>query len=225
MKSATSKLASNLGYNFDNIDHLDLALTHRSASKKHNERSEFLGDSVLNFVIAEALYNAFPEAKEGELSRYRATLVRKETLAEIAREINLGDCLKLGPGELKSGGFRRDSTLADGLEAVLAAILLDGGFEAVKQSILTLFENRIPAVSEKQLKDPKSRLQEYLQSTHKSLPEYNVVNTSGEAHNQSFTIECKVTDLNIKVTSVGKSRRKAEQSAAKQILMQLNVKE
>jgi len=224
LKSADTKLADNLGYAFHNHEHLDLALTHRSASKKHNERSEFLGDSVLNFVIAEALYQTFPEAKEGELSRYRATLVRKETLAEIAREINLGDCLKLGPGELKSGGFRRDSTLADGLEAVLAAILLDGGYEAVKQSILYLFQKRILSVAEKQLKDPKSRLQEHLQSTHKSLPEYTVVNTSGEAHNQSFTIECKIPDLNIKVTSVGKSRRKAEQSAAKQILTQLDVK-
>jgi len=219
-----NSLFKHLNYTFEDQAHIDLALTHRSASNQHNERSEFLGDSVLNFVISEALYREYPKAKEGELSRYRATLVRKETLAEIAREIDLGNYLVLGAGELKSGGFRRDSTLADGLEAVFAAVLLDGGYESAKNTILQLFETRIPVVADRQLKDPKSRLQEYLQSNKKTLPIYTVVETKGEAHDQMFTIECVVGEYNIKVTSTGKSRRKAEQSAAKQILTQLDVK-
>ncbi|MDX1811787.1 MAG: ribonuclease III [Gammaproteobacteria bacterium] len=223
MIEPASKLSRKLGYQFKDISHLELALTHRSAANQHNERSEYLGDSVLNFVVAEALYHQYPNAKEGELSRYRATLVRKETLAEIARELDLGNYLRLGSGELKSGGHSRDSTLADALEAVLAAVLLDSDFENAKKIILALFKNRIPEVSELQLKDPKSRLQEYLQSRKMALPLYDVVSVKGEAHDQSFTIQCTVKDLNIKVSSYGKSRRKAEQAAAKQILSQLNV--
>lgn len=225
MISPLEKLSKQLAYKFVNISHLELALTHRSASSRHNERSEFLGDSVLNFVVAEALFFEFPQAKEGELSRYRATLVRKETLAEIAREIGLGDYIVLGSGELKSGGFRRDSILADCLEAVLAAVLLDGGFESAKSVILKLFKDRIPDVSGLQLKDPKSQLQEFLQSRKLELPIYSVVDMKGEAHAQVFTIECAVKDLNIKVSSTGKSRRKAEQAAAKKILSQIDVKQ
>ncbi len=221
MSDSLEKLEKALQYQFSNISHLQLALTHRSASKIHNERAEFLGDSVLNFVISEALYHRYPKATEGELSRYRATLVRKETLAEIARELKLGDYVVLGSGELKSGGFRRDSILADALEAVLAAILLDGGFEAAKQTILSLFELRIPTVTDQQLKDPKSRLQEFLQSRQLHLPEYTVVTLEGEPHRQVFQVECQVKDLQISVEATGKSRRKAEQAAALKVLEQL----
>ena len=225
MTDKLKNLEKLLHYSFKDKSHLDLALTHRSASSKHNERSEFLGDSVLNFIIAEALYHCFSSAKEGELSRYRATLVRKETLAEIAREIDLRNYIVLGSGELKSGGFRRDSILADGLEALFASILLDDGFESVKNVILTLYGDRIEKVTDVQLKDPKSRLQEFLQSRHMELPIYNVISMKGEAHNQEFTIECIVNDLNQKVTASGKSRRKAEQAAAKILMNQIEAKE
>lgn len=223
MTLSIDKFAHKLNYQFNDISHLELALTHRSASGKHNERSEFLGDSILNFVIAEDLYNQFPKATEGELSRYRAILVRKETLAEIARELNIGDFIQLGSGELKSGGYRRDSILADALEAVFAAVLLDSGFDAAKKTILSLYQDRISNVIDKQLKDPKSRLQEYLQSRKQELPQYTIVSMTGDPHDQMFTIECWLANMNMKVTASGKSRRNAEQAAAKLLLKQIET--
>jgi len=208
------KLCRKIGYQFKSIEFLELALTHRSASSQHNERVEFLGDGVLNFVVAEALYHNYPNATEGELSRYRATLVNKDTLAEIAKELNLGDYIRLGSGELKSGGFRRASILADGLEAIIAAVLLDTGFESAKNLILNLFKNKIDVVSEQKLKDPKSRLQEYLQSRKQNLPLYTVMSIDGDPHNQTFKIKCDIPELNIVVEGKGSSRRKAEQLAA-----------
>ncbi len=222
--SKLGKLVKQLDYTFNDIAHLELSLTHRSASSRHNERSEYLGDSVLNFIVAEALFRQYADATEGELSRYRAILVRKETLADISRELNLGEYIVLGSGELKSGGFRRDSILADALEAVFAAILLDGGFDAIKKTILMLYKERIATVKDHQLKDPKSRLQEYLQSRKLGLPEYSVVTMAGEPHEQIFSIECRIKELNIKVTAGGKSRRKAEQAAAKILLSQIENK-
>lgn len=223
MSLAVTELQKALNYSFKDASHLQLALTHRSASKKHNERSEYLGDSVLNFVVAEALYHAFDDATEGELSRYRAILVRKETLAEISRQLKLGEYIVLGSGELKSGGYRRDSILADALEAVFAAILLDGGFDSVKATILSLYEDRISGVRERQLKDPKSRLQELLQSRRQGLPEYKVLSIQGEPHDQTFSVECLIKDMNMSVKAEGKSRRKAEQAAAKILLSQIEV--
>lgn len=218
MNSDTSKLCREINYQFIHPDLLTLALTHRSASSKHNERAEYLGDSVLNFVVAHALYETYPNATEGELSRYRATLVKKDTLAEIARDLDLGDYIRLGSGELKSGGYRRASILADALEAIIAAVLLDTGFESAKKLILFLFDAKVKAVSGKELKDPKSRLQEYLQSRQYDLPEYQVNSISGDPHLQHFTVNCHIPVLKIQTQGEGTSRRRAEQSAAEAAL-------
>jgi ribonuclease-3 len=214
LKTDTEKLCRLIDYQFDNAKLLQLALTHRSASSKHNERAEYLGDSVLNFVVAHALYDKFPSATEGELSRYRATLVKKDTLAEVARSLELGDYIKLGSGELKSGGFRRASILADALEALIAAVLLDSGFESAKKLILYLFGPKIETVNEIELKDPKSRLQEFLQSRKYDLPNYEVKSVTGEAHLQHFVVSCDIPLLAINTQGEGSSRRRAEQSAA-----------
>ena len=219
MNTDTSKLCRQINYQFIKPDLLTLALTHRSASSQHNERAEYLGDSVLNFVVAQALYEAYPKATEGELSRYRATLVKKDTLAEIARDLDLGDYILLGSGELKSGGHRRASILADGLEALFAAVLLDTGFESAKKLILFLFDSKVKAVSKKELKDPKSRLQEYLQSRQHDLPDYQVHSVSGDPHLQHFVVNCLIPVLSIQTQGEGSSRRRAEQSAAEAALM------
>jgi len=213
------KLCRIIEYQFNNPDFLELALTHRSASGQHNERAEFLGDSILNFVIANELYDQFPKATEGELSRYRATLVKKDTLAEIARKLELGNCIRLGSGELKSGGFRRASILADGLEALIAAVLLDGGYEAAKALIIRLFNEKLRQVDQQNLKDPKSRLQEYLQSRQKNLPQYSALTIVGDPHDQTFEMQCEIPELDITVKGVGSSRRKAEQKAAEAALV------
>lgn len=218
MNNNPEKLCRRINYQFTCEDHLQLSLTHRSASSQHNERSEYLGDSVLNFIVAHALYDEYPKATEGELSRYRATLVKKDTLAEIARELNLGDYIKLGSGELKSGGYRRASILADGLEALIAAVLLDGGFESAKTLIHFLFDSRVKSVAEKELKDPKSRLQEYLQSRKHDLPAYEVTSVSGDPHLQHFAVSCHIDILSIQTVGEGSSRRRAEQSAAEAAL-------
>jgi len=214
----TSNLCRLINYQFNKPDLLKLALTHRSASSQHNERAEYLGDSVLNFVVAHALYEKYPKATEGELSRYRATLVKKDTLAEIARELDLGEYIQLGSGELKSGGYRRASILADALEAVIAAVLLDGGFDAAKTLIHHLFEGKVDAVSKRELKDPKSRLQEFLQSRQHDLPEYQVSTVSGDPHLQHFVVNCFIPILSIQTQGEGSSRRRAEQSAAEAAL-------
>jgi len=217
-------LGRSLGYRFQDAGLLQAAVTHRSAGSDNNERLEFLGDAVLGYVIAEWLYRLFPEASEGQLSRLRATLVKKETLAAIARELKIGDYLRLGSGELKSGGYRRDSILADALEAILGGIVLDSGFKACNKSIHHLFAarvNRLSAVDE--LKDPKTRLQEYLQSRKLDLPDYAVTELSGQAHKQRFVVECSVASLQQSVLGKGSSRRRAEQAAAENMLAQLQA--
>ncbi|HAS7895179.1 TPA: ribonuclease III, partial [Vibrio cholerae] len=193
MTPPMNKLTSKLGYTFKETELLNLALTHRSANGKHNERLEFLGDSILSFVIADELYRRFPKVNEGDMSRMRATLVRGNTLAELGREFDLGDYLKLGPGELKSGGFRRDSILADAVEAIIGAIYLDSDLETARSIVLEWYHGRLeeikPGASQK---DPKTRLQEFLQGRRKPLPVYTVTNIKGEAHNQEFTVACEV---------------------------------
>ena len=198
------------------------ALTHRSASGRNNERLEFLGDAVLNLVIAQHLYLAFPEASEGDLSRLRARVVSAEPLAEVAAGIGLGDELQLGSGELKTGGFRRQSILADALEAVCGAVFLDGGLEAAQDVIHKLFDARIAVLpAPETLKDAKTRLQEYLQSRGYALPRYTVDRTEGEAHAQTFHVTCDVPDLGRRSQGSGSSRRRAEQEAAEQIILQI----
>ena len=223
MNSPIAKLEKKIGYQFNDAELINLALTHRSANGKHNERLEFLGDSILSFVIADDLYHRFPKVNEGDMSRMRATLVRGNTLAELGREFELGDHLKLGPGELKSGGFRRDSILADAVEAIIGAIYLDSDIEVVRGIILSWYKTRLdaikPGVSQK---DPKTRLQEFLQGRRKPLPAYTVTNIKGEAHNQEFTVECKVAGVDKPVIGKGTSRRKAEQAAAETALEQLS---
>ncbi|CDU05587.1 MULTISPECIES: ribonuclease III [Vibrio] len=223
MNSPIDKLERKIGYQFNDADLIHLALTHRSAAGKHNERLEFLGDSILSFVIADDLYHRFPKVNEGDMSRMRATLVRGHTLAELGREFELGDYLKLGPGELKSGGFRRDSILADAVEAIIGAVYLDSDTETVRGIILSWYQSRLeaiqPGVSQK---DPKTRLQEFLQGRRNPLPVYTVTNIKGEAHNQEFTVECEVAGVDKPVIGKGTSRRKAEQAAAETALEQLS---
>jgi ribonuclease-3 len=215
----TADLSTVLGYRFADPGLLQAALTHRSAGVPHNERLEYLGDALLNAVVAVEIFRRFPNAAEGELSRLRANLVREDTLANIARDIRLGEHLQLGPGELKSGGARRASILADTLEALVGAIYLDGGFSACDQVVLRLFQERwsdsrlITA-----LKDPKTRLQERLQSQRLPLPDYQLLEVQGQAHAQSFTVQCSIPGLEQSVTGVGSSRRKAEQEAAAKAL-------
>jgi ribonuclease-3 len=212
-----AKLSDTLGFEFREPRLLEEALTHCSAAGRNNERLEFLGDSILNFVIAESLFKAYPLASEGELSRLRASLVKRDTLAELARDLSLGECLKLGSGELKSGGFRRASILADALEAIFGAVYRDAGFEACQRLILALYRGRLaelPAAGE--LKDPKTRLQELLQAQQRALPVYNVLEVTGEAHAQHFTVECAAES--VRTVAVGTTRRKAEQEAARKAL-------
>lgn len=218
------QLQRKLGYAFKQIELLKQALTHRSASSGHNERLEFLGDSILSFVIANDLYHRFPKVDEGDMSRMRATLVRGNTLAELAREFDLGECLRLGPGELKSGGFRRESILADTIEALIGSIFLDSDIQTTERIVLAWYDTRLIEISpgDKQ-KDPKTRLQEYLQGRHLPLPSYLVVQVRGEAHDQEFTIHCQVSGIKESVEGVGSSRRKAEQAAAEQALKILEL--
>jgi ribonuclease-3 len=195
------------------------ALTHRSAAAVHNERLEFLGDSVLNCSVARLLYDAHPQADEGVLSRLRATLVNEDTLAQIARQMGLGEHLKLGPGELKSGGFRRASILADTLEAILGAIFLDSGFDTVAAVVGRLMAARLAALPAADLlKDPKTRLQEALQSRGIALPLYTLTAVAGDAHAQTFTVTCDVPTFGLAAVGEGGSRRRAEQLAATKLL-------
>ena len=195
------------------------ALTHRSASGPNNERLEFLGDAVLNLVVAHHLYAAFPAAAEGDLSRLRARIVSGEPLAEVAAALALGEALQLGSGELKTGGFRRQSILADALEAVFGAVYLDGGLAAAEGVIARLFQPRIAALpAPDELKDAKTRLQEYLQSRGFMLPRYTVERVEGEAHAQTFHVSCEVPALRLAAEGSGSSRRRAEQEAAERIL-------
>lgn len=215
MSDSFGKLGERIGYAFRQPELLRTALTHRSFGTPNNERLEFLGDSVLSVVVSEALYRKFPESDEGSMSRLRASLVNGETLAVIARRLQLGDVLRLGPGELKSGGFRRDSILAGTLEAVIGAVYLEGGFHAARDSILAVFRDELESVSLAGIaKDPKTRLQEFLQARRQALPEYRVTAVEGRDHEQRFHVECQVAGLEIPVQGEGGSRRKAEQAAA-----------
>ena len=220
MNSSAERLCAALGYAFRRPGLLEEALTHRSASPRNNERLEFLGDALLNLVMAEYLFQRYPQASEGELSRLRATLVRGVALAELARSLKLGEESWWGQGELRNGGPQRESILADALEAISGAVYLDGGLDACRALILHLYRNELTGLaSASELKDPKTRLQEYLQARQQPLPVYSVLEIRGEPHAQSFTVECAVADR--RAVAVGGSRRKAEQDAARQMLEQL----
>ncbi|WP_424141068.1 ribonuclease III [Psychromonas aquatilis] len=215
------RLEKRIGYQFSDFSLLKQALTHRSALGAHNERLEFLGDSILSFAISTDLYKRFPKVDEGDLSRMRATLVCGKMLSEIGREFVLSDCLILGPGELKSGGFRRDSIIADGVEAIIGAVFLDSDIDTVNKLVLSWFASRLtsikPGINQK---DPKTRLQEHLQSRKQALPVYEVLDVKGEAHNQQFTMSCKIDGMEA-MQGKGTSRRKAEQIAAQNMLTAL----
>jgi len=210
-----SKLNNLLGSEFLKTPHFKRAMTHRSANAKHNERMEFLGDSILGLVISDALYHRLPEASEGYLSRLRASLVNESVLAELSAELQLGKLLNLGAGEIRSGGINRKSILADALEALIASVYLERGLKDANTFVIALFESRLETLpQEDELKDPKSRLQEHLQSKGHDLPEYNLVGATGDAHRQTFTAECKIASLNITTHGVSSSRRRAEQISA-----------
>jgi len=219
LRRDSSQLCARIGYEFNDSDLIKTALTHRSASNKNNERLEFLGDSILGIVISEYLFNTLDKAQEGELSRIRASLVKGDKLAELANGIDLGDYIYLGSGELKSGGFRRASILADALEAIFGAVLIDAGYQRCKELILFIYKNELQALPKAaDIKDSKTQLQEFLQSRQLALPEYEVVNISGEPHQQNFTVSCQVAELDQVLEGMGGSRRKAEQDAASKML-------
>lgn len=224
-KKEIKNLQKKIKYNFSQIKLLKQALTHRSADSNHNERLEFLGDSILNSIITNNLYHRFPNIDEGNMSRMRAKLVRGNTLAQIAKEFNLGKCLYLGAGEFKNGGFLRESILANAIEAIIGSIFLDSDFTKTEKIILNWYLSRLTEITpgEKQ-KDPKTRLQEYLQSYHLPLPNYFLTKVQGEAHNQKFTIHCKISCTKKIILGKGTSRRKAEQEAAEKALKILNLK-
>lgn len=223
--SAIVDLFKKIGYEFADTNLLQLALSHRSVGKNNNERLEFLGDSILGFIIAEELFSRFPGANEGELSRFRAGLVKKSILAEIARELDLSSYLILGTGELKSGGATRESILADALEAVISAIYVDAGLDTCRQKLLKWFVSRLDKLDLKDpQKDAKTRLQEYLQSRKQQLPRYQIVEVQGKDHEQTFSVSCKIQDLDKPVTAQGYSRREAEQQAAEMVLARISHK-
>ena len=223
MSLSVDKLCDRLDYRFKQAELLQRALSHRSVGSENNERLEFLGDSILSYVISVELFQRFPKVDEGGLSRLRASMVKGDTLAILARELSLGDYLLLGPGELKSGGFRRSSILADAFEALLGAIYMDSDIATIQRVILHLFNERLSAVNpDTALKDPKTRLQEFLQSRQFPLPSYEVTNIAGKAHAQTFTVSCQIEGLEETVVADGSSRRKAEQTAAQLILEKLD---
>ncbi len=218
-----AQLQRALGYQFSDPQQLHMALTHCSASGQNNERLEFLGDSILNHIVAEALYSRFPSASEGQMSRMRASLVKGDTLAEVAIELELGEHLRLGVGERKSGGCRRSSILADALEAVVGAILLDSDVEQCRRRVLAWFAPRLQQLALGAAdKDAKTRLQEYLQGRSKPLPEYDLLSVQGEDHDQQFHVACRLSKPFLVVEGKGASRRKAEQDAATSALETLS---
>jgi ribonuclease-3 len=219
----TARLQQVLGYQFRDPDLLNLALTHCSAGGQNNERLEFLGDSIVNHIIAEALFLRFPASREGEMSRMRASLVKGDTLAEVALELELGDHLRLGSGERKSGGHRRASILADAFEAVVGAILLDSDVEQCRQCVLGWFDARLQQLSTGTVeKDAKTKLQEYLQGRSNPLPVYELLSVQGEDHTQQFQVACRLRNPKLVVEGSGSSRRKAEQDAATVALERLS---
>ncbi|MDB2372973.1 ribonuclease III [Psychrosphaera haliotis] len=218
MRTDYKQLQKKLGYEFSDESLLIQALTHRSFKGAHNERLEFIGDSLLGMFVAEALYFEFPKATEGELTRMRSQIVKGQTLTAIAKEFELSQWLLLGPGEMKSGGCRRDSILEDVIEAIIGSVYLDSNIEQCKEFVLKLVKKRLADVDPSNaLKDPKTQLQEWLQSRKRPLPVYEVINTTGQAHNQTFTVSCTLDDGQ-QLEATGTSRRKAEQSAARKAL-------
>lgn len=223
MKNGHPSLEKALGHAFSDSSLLEQALTHRSAGSRNNERVEFLGDSLLNMVIAETLFLRYPELEEGDLSRMRASLVNQDALAGVANELHLGEHLILGPGEMKSGGHRRASILADTLEAVFGAVYLDAGFQVVRETILRMFRERLEnPVSPEELKDAKTRLQEWVQARNLALPVYEVESVTGEPHSQIFRVSCVLQEGAVRATGQASSRRSAEQEAARRVLEVLN---
>jgi ribonuclease-3 len=218
------RLQQALGYAFRDESLLLRALSHRSTGAENNERLEFLGDGLINFLVGAALYHARGGDEEGALSRLRASLVREESLARLARDLRLGEYLRLGESELKSGGFRRDSILADTLEAVMAAVYLDGGFDASRDACHRLFLPLLATLPDAEtLKDAKTRLQEWLQAKGRPLPRYEVLTESGPAHRRHFTVRCALVDAEVVAEADGSSRRVAEQGAAEAMLVKLGV--
>lgn len=218
MNTNLNSLCKKLGYNFNDISLLEMALSHRSIGKNNNERLEFLGDSVIGYVMAEELYQRFGDDNEGNLSRYRSLLVKGDTLAIIARQIEVGQYLRLGGGELKSGGYRRASILADAMEAIIGAITLDSDIEQARLCILSWYRERLDNIKTLDLKDPKTRLQEYLQAKKFDLPQYQVISVNGKEHAQIFQVDCHVKELQSTITAEGSSRRAAEQKSAELML-------
>jgi ribonuclease-3 len=219
VRRSLDELYKILGYSFHNEELLRQALTHRSVRSRNNERLEFLGDSILNFVIAAHVYERYSEAPEGDLSRIRASLVNKDTLAKLGQKLQLGDFLALGAGELKSGGYRRQSILADAVEAIFGAVYLDSNISRCARFILKHYEGLLSEpVDVKFLKDPKTQLQEYLQSRQRDLPVYEMLEASGKPHAQTFKVRCSVAGMDETTVGTGKSRRRAEQEAASAML-------
>ena len=222
MVSNITQLQRRLGYVFNDPTLLSLALSHRSFASANNERMEFLGDAILGLVVTDYLYQQFPDAREGELSRMRSHIVRGESLAEVAKQLELGTDILLGPGEMKSGGHRRDSILGDTVEALLGAVYLDKGIDAARDRIYDWFKSLFDSALEiKPLKDSKTTLQEWLQQRGKSLPDYKLVDTGGEAHSRLFTVSCKIDAVGQEMTAIATSRRRAEQMVAEQLLTEL----
>ena len=215
----SEELCRKLGFQFSNKKLLKMALTHRSSDDQNNERLEFLGDSIVNFIIAEALYQQFPRAQEGDLSRLRASLINRDALGNLARGFDMGRYLFLGPGELKSGGGDRQSILSCAMEAIIGAIFLDAGFASARECVLKWYQPSLMALSDRAThKDPKTQLQEYLQGLRMPLPTYVVESVEGESHQQTFTVSCSVEGVPQKVLGKGTSRRRAEQEAAQNML-------
>ncbi len=219
MDKSAAWLKQSLDYEFENVEFLRQALTHRSAQGINNERLEYLGDAVLDFVISEAVYLQRPDASEGVLSRLRSSLVRDVTLAELATDLGIGEHLILGPGEKKSGGHRRASILADALEAIFGAVYLDSGFDEARRIIHNAFADRLVDIPDSaERRDPKTRLQEYVQSRKIELPDYQVEKVDGQAHKQTFSVRCTIAELDASTTGQGTTRRDAEQESAEQML-------
>ena len=224
-KNKLVALQKQINYSFKNIDLLIHALTHRSANKIHNERLEYLGDSILSYVIAEALFERFPKVDEGDLSQMRSSLVCGETLAKMGQNFNIGDSMILGPGELKSGGHRRESIISDAVEAIIGAIYLDSDIQTIKQLILAWYQTRLvqiqPGIKQK---DSKTRLQEYLQGQRQNRPVYLIVEVIGDDHDQEFVVQCKLENDDDQYLGRGVNRRKAEQAAAQMAIDKLGIK-
>ena len=218
MNTAAGLLQRRLGYRFNDQSLLQQALSHKSAGKPDNERLEYLGDSILGFVIAENLYHRFPELPEGDLTRMRATLVSNPALADVAREIDLQNCLRMGKGEMKNQVFNQDSILSDAMEALVGALYIDGGMQAAQQVLTALYEERLQTICVVGLQDSKTVLQELWQKNNHPVPEYRVVRKTGEAHSHTFTVQCTLPGINQQFQGIGKTRKQAEQIAAARAL-------